>query len=125
MKRNVLLTLVASLALIFTVTVLAKDFSGTFSVTGGSPQRLSTILAANGYTGDGAIMQLDLLTICNPSANANHLYVGQSNVSSTNGYDLAPGVCNTWPPGTRPTDASQVWLLTATTQSEMISLRSR
>jgi|SRR5712671_3309489 len=123
MKRIFLL--VFALALIFTVPVFAKDFSATCSVTGGSPQRLSTILVANGYTGDGAIMQLDLLTICNPSANANHLYVGQSNVSSTNGYDLAPGVCNTWPPGTRFTDASQVYLWTATTQSEMISLRSR
>lgn len=124
MKRHFLI-LFALLAMIFAVSVFAKEFSGSFSVTGGSPQRLSNILVDNGYTGDGATMSLDLLTICNKPGNANHLYFGQSNVSASNGFDLAPGDCYTWPPGTRGTDATQVYLYVSTSEAEMINLRSR
>lgn len=125
MKRFRFLILFAVLATVFCVAALAKDWNTTISVTGGSPQRLANLLVTDGFTGADAIMSMDFIQICNPSAGPNHLRVGQSNVSASKGFDIAPGECNTWPPGSRPTDVNNLYLWVATTQDVGVNLRSR
>ncbi len=119
------LRLVALVILLLAITVFAKDWSRTFSLTGGSPQRLSTVITANGYTGFDAITSLDVLTVCNPTASTVTLYFGQSDVNASNGFPLVAGICYTWPPGTRPSDAQNIFLFKATTENIHVSIRSR
>lgn len=118
MKRLLSLILLLALA----ITVFATEFTVTFSVPAGSPQRLSTLLSNAGYSGT---MTLDALTTCNPDTNAGDLYRGQSNVSATNSLVLHPGDCYTDPPGARPPDATQIYLRVSTTQTATVVLRSR
>lgn len=118
MKRLGSLVLIILLA----ITVFASHYNRTISVTGGSPQRLSSVLSGDGY---GGSFLLDELTICVPSTNTNTLYLGQSNVSSSNGFPLEPGSCYTQRSATTPIDAGAIYLRVSSTESEQFSLRSR
>jgi hypothetical protein len=119
--RLILLVLVLSLtALAFD----ARNFNRTCSVTGGSAQQLSAVLATCGYTGTA---NATWLTIKNPSSAANSLFVGQSDVDGTNGYELEPGTTSSRPSTapTDPIDLSQIYLFTASTQNASFSVRTR
>ncbi len=104
------------------ISVFAAEYTVNVSVTGGSPQRLSTLLNNAGYSGT---MTLDSLTTCNPDTNTVDLYRGQANVNSTNSLVLHPGDCFTDPPGAYAVDASQIYLRTSSTQPATVILRSR
>lgn len=125
MKRirslTALLTII--LALSFVPITLASDFNKTLSVSGGSPRRLSDLLVNGGYT--GVPDQVQWLTICVPSANANTLYLGQSNVSASNGFPLEPGTCNTLPYSTVPITTSRIYLFVATTEDESFQVHGQ
>jgi len=113
----------AFVLLIVTVAYAADQYNRQVSVTGGSPQRLSAVLATAGYAGT---MSLDELELCNPSGAANTLYVGEPDVSSTNGYPVAAGgTCWHQQAADRPIDATKLYLRVATTQNVVVSLRSR
>lgn len=109
------------LTFLLAISVFAMEFNRSVNVPGGAAQRLTGVLTGGGYTGPAT---LDALTICNPDAATNTLYIGQSDVSASNGFPLEAGVCYTWPSGQRPTDAGRIYLFTATSQNAAISLRS-
>ena len=109
------------LTLLLAISIFATDFNRTFNVPGGQARRLSNLLSDGGYSGSNT---LDFLTICNPTGNANTLYVGQSDVSASNGAAILAGDCNTWPAGKQPTQAGQIYLFTATSQNATFILRS-
>lgn len=122
MKKLLTLAIVLALA----ITVFAgTPFNRKISVTGASPQRLSTVLTTAGYA--GATMQMAELEICNPITNAANIYLGQSDVSASNGYPLEPGTCKPQEATTQQDniDAQQIFLFTASTQDVVISLRSK
>ena len=100
------------------------QYNRTISVTGASPQRLSSVLSNAGYTAPDT---LDELTICNPTAAANTLYLGQSDVSAANGFPLLAGDCKTERAvdPARPILAGQIYLFVASTQSVNFSIRSK
>lgn len=109
------------LTLLLAITIFAQEFNRSINVAGGAARKLSTVLSDGGYSG---AMTLDALTICNPDAATNTLYIGQSDVSASNGFALTAGDCYTWPSGQRPTDAGRIYLFAATSQKAEISLRS-
>lgn len=100
----------------------AAEFNRACSVTGGSAQQLSTVLSACGYSG---VVSLDELTLKNPSAAANTLYIGQSDVDATNGYEVEAGGSATRRTGSVPIQSERIYLFVATTQNVMVSLRSK
>jgi hypothetical protein len=103
---------------------LAAEYNRACSVTGGSAQQLSAVLSTCGYTG---VVSLQELSVKDPDDAANDLYVGQSDVSSANGYKLSPGDSKTWRASNQgdAIDATRFYLSVATTQNVMISLRSK
>jgi hypothetical protein len=105
-------------------SVLAAEWNRTFSVTGGSAQRLSVVLSNSGYSGTDLV---DELTICNPAAAANTLYLGQSDVNTSNGVPLEAGDCKTARAvsTSNPINTGQTYLYVATTQSANFSVRSK
>lgn len=119
------------LALVFILLVCSVAFASTHfvkmcSVTGGSGQRLSTVLTTAGYTGSVAVMDLE---ICNPSDATNALYIGSvSTVNASTGAKLVQGQCRHFPGSTVMhdfNDTSKIWLFVATTQNAEIWVRSR
>jgi hypothetical protein len=124
MKRRVLAALALALALLAPPSARAAEFNRACSVTGGSAQQLSTVLSACGYAG---VVSLQELSLKDPDAAANPLYVGQSDVSAANGYELAPGDSKTWRATNQgdAIDAGRLYLYVATTQNVMTSLRSK
>jgi hypothetical protein len=102
----------------------ANEFNETCSVTGGSAQKLSTVLTACGYADYTGLRELSLL---NPDDAANDLYIGRSNVSASHGYKRSPGDSKTWRAAgdADQIQAGQIYLYVATTQNVMISLRSK
>lgn len=111
-------------ALLVTTALGFGQFNRTISVTGGSAQRLSTVLASGGYSSPET---LDELTICNPAGAANTLYLGQSDVDASNGFPLLAGECKTERAVStgNPVQSGQIYLFTATTQSAAFSVRSK
>lgn len=126
MRRRYFLTLALTALVVLCGTAalnaLAGPYNRRISVSGGSPQRLSTVLSGAGYLGT---MALDELTVCVPNANSNTLYIGQSDVSTSNGFALAPGTCFTQRGSTTAIDASSIYIRVVSTESESFSLRSR
>jgi hypothetical protein len=117
-KRHRLIPLVVALVVALTIhiTVLATDFNQSISITGGSAQQLSAVLTGAGYSGPPD--QVQWITICVPSTNANTLYLGGSNVSAANGFPLKPGQCNTLPPSSVPIKTSSIYLFVTSTETE-------
>jgi hypothetical protein len=101
-----------------------SHFNGQLSVKGGSPQRLSALLMGNGYTGQ---MLLEELTICDSDDSSDTLYLGQSNVNSTNGYSLLQGECYTQRAASPQDviDATQIYLFIKVDGKAKIILRSK
>jgi hypothetical protein len=122
--RACLFTLLLAAVMLFVAVASAdsRHFNRTCSVTGGSAQRLSTVLSTCGHTGT---VNATELTIQN-SAAAN-LYVGQSDVDATNGYVLEPGTSSTRRSSNPadPIDTSQIYLFVAVTQNAGFSVRTR
>lgn len=124
------MTLTATVAALLAVALCSipfvahGEFAKRVSIAGGSPApQISAALSTAGYLGGS---QLDELTIKNPSANANSLYLGSSStVTSTTGFELAPGVSITYRSGARAVDASRLYLFTSSTQNAEITLRER
>lgn len=102
----------------------AAEFDRTCSLTGGSAQRLSVVMAACGYVGSFALKEL---TIANPDDAANDIYIGQAGVDSTTGYRRRPGDSKTYHStgGTDVIQAADKYLYVATTQNVMISARAQ
>lgn len=99
------------------------EFAKLISISGGSGQRLSSSMAASGYTGPSL---LDEITICVPNTDANIEYIGfNSTVNASNGFPLNQGDCITYRAAGRAIDSSRIWLWNATSQSVAISLRER
>lgn len=124
MRKTLLAALAAALLFATPLPARAAEFNRSCSVTGASAQQLSTVLSACGYSG---VVSLAELTLRDPDAAANDLYVGQSDVDATNGYKLAPGDSKTWR-ATSPQDvieAGRIYLFVASTQNIHISLRSK
>lgn len=103
---------------------LAPEFSRLVSIPGGTPaQRLSVSLGNAGYTGSSA---MDELTICNPSTNANTMYLGSaSNVNASTGFPLEQGSCISYRAAGRPVEASAYFIYVAATADAAITLRQR
>jgi hypothetical protein len=117
--------LALALALVLTLSALGNTFyNRQCSVTGGSAQQLSAVLTTAGYAGP---LSLQELTIVNPSAAANDLYFGQSDVSTANGVKLSPGDSYTMRATnqTDQIDATRIYLYTASTQNAAVILRSK
>lgn len=110
------------LSLVLTVFALDTEWAGTFTVTGGSSQRLSSMLSVAGYTG---LYNVDSVTWCNPSTNAGNMVFGKQNITMSTGFILTPGQCYTPPSGTRPSDLSAIYFRVLTDQPAMVALRSR
>jgi hypothetical protein len=102
----------------------ARNFNRKCSVTGGSAQQLSAVLATCGYTGTTSATWL---TIKNPSTAANSLFVGQSDVDGSNGYEVEPGASSSRPSTNPadPVDLSQIYLFVSSTQNAYFSVRTR
>lgn len=110
------------LLLFFVVTTFA-EFHRLASVTGGSGQRLTTVLTTAGYTGGDHV---DELILCNPTGSANTLYLGSaSSVNASTGFPIVAGTCERWRAAGRPVDLSTYYLFVATTQGAAISVRQR
>lgn len=127
MRLRILLALALALALAVWPAAPASantSFTRSCSVTGGSAQSLSGVLTACGYAG---VLSLQELSVKDPDAAANSVYVGQSDVSAANGYELAPGDSKTWRATNQGDmiEAGRLYLFVATTQNVMISLRSK
>lgn len=124
MTKRLFAALALALALLAPPRARAAEFNRKCSVTGGSAQQLSAVLSACGYTG---VVSLAELSLKDPEDAANDLYVGQSDVDSTNGYKIAAGDSKTWR-ATNPQDiieASRLYLYVSSTQSVFVSLRSK
>jgi hypothetical protein len=122
--RKLKLTLGLLLIVALCATAFAAEFDKTVSVTGGSGQRLSAVMTANGYNGGLLLKQL---IVCNPAGSANTLYIGNApTVDATTGFPLSAGACINWsaPEGGTGIDSTQKYLYTATTQNEAISARA-
>jgi hypothetical protein len=122
-KTKLTLCLLAA-ACFFALAVRATTWNRTCSVTGGSAQRLSTVLTTCGFAGTLALKEL---TVKNPDAATYDLYVGSSDVDATNGYKLSPGDSKTWRSsgGTDVVEPSQMYLYQTTTESKSFSARAQ
>lgn len=121
-----IITRVLLIMLILAVTVFGRDFSKTFSVSGGSAQQLSTLLVASGYSGPPD--QIHTITICVPDANVNTLYIGQSNVNASNGFPVSPGSCDTvsmTSGSATPIQTSGIYVYIATTENESFQVHGQ
>jgi hypothetical protein len=123
MRKLKLVTLSLFLGLVLVVSVFAAEFDKTVSVTGGSAQRLSTVLVANGWTGP---YQLKELTITNPNTATLTIYVGQSTVV-TDGRPLEPGESITYRSSGSGDgiDSTQKFIYVSSTQNVGISARAQ
>lgn len=124
MRRKTLFALALVAALALGAVAYANSFVRACSVTGGSAQQLSAVMATCGYAGTN---QLQELTVVNPDAAANDLYVGQSDVSAANGLKLAPGVSITFRAASQQdvVDAGRLYLFVSSTQNAHLSARSK
>ena len=105
------------------VVVMAGPYNRKISVTGGSAQKLITVLESATYSGSATASEL---TICVPSSNVNTLYLGQSDVSATNGFPIDPGGCKTERDASgSPIDMTRIYLFVSSTESEVFSVRTR
>lgn len=126
MTKHILRAALA-IALLFAFTpraASAAEFTRSCSVTGGSAQQLSAVLTACGYTG---VVSLQELSVKDPASAANNVYIGQSDVSAANGYELEPGDSKTYRASNQgdQIEAGRIYLFVASTQNVMISLRSK
>jgi hypothetical protein len=123
MRKIKLIPALLALSCCFALAVSAAEFDKTISVSGGSSQRLSTLLTTAGYAGS---YNLRTLTICNPSTSANTLYIGDTSTDTTSGFPVEAGACYTYPPlpSGDAYPATGFWLYTATTQNAGISAHS-
>jgi hypothetical protein len=120
--RRLILSIVLAVLTLAALSVRA-EFIKQVSVTGGSAQRLSTLLVASGYAGPTS---LDELTIKVPDGNSNTLYYGSSSaVNASTGFPLNPGDSKTWRAAGAPIEASSIYLYVATTESEAVDIRER
>jgi hypothetical protein len=109
----------------FALSALASThFARSCPVTGASPQKLSAVLSACGFSGVATMQEL---TIKNPDAAAGTLYVGQSDVSAANGFALAAGDSLTERAASQqdPIPAESIYLFVASTQSAHFVARSK
>lgn len=120
-RRAFLISLLL-LAFIAPTVFSSTEYDRSFQNTGGSAQKILTIVAANGYTGGAQALEL---TACNPAA-AN-LYAGKSDVSASNGFRLLPGECYTWraTSATDFVDLSQKYVFTAADQTVQFTIRGK
>lgn len=121
--RRIILTLILAMAL-GVVADSTTVFNRACSVTGGSAQRMSTVLSTCGYTGNPVLAEY---TILNPSTSTNSVFVGQSDVDATNGYELEPGTTSTRRSfgSSDPIESNRIYLFVATTQNVHFSIRGR
>lgn len=124
MRKMFAALLAAVLLLVMTPHTRAAEFNRSCSVTGGSAQQLSTVLSACGYSGGVSLQEL---TLKDPDAASNDLYVGQSDVDASNGYKIAIGDSKTWRASnqTDVIEATRMYVFVASTQNIHISLRSK
>lgn len=118
MKKLKLIFVFLILAALFSGAVRAAEFNRSCSVTGGSAQRLSTVLTTCGYTGAYSVREL---TITNPDDAANDLYVGRSDVDATNGVKYVPGASR----HRMNSDITQIYLFVSSTQNVYISVSTQ
>lgn len=121
--RRIILTLTLAMML-GVVADSTTVFNRTCSVTGGSAQRMSTVLSTCGYTGNPVLTEY---TILNPSTAANSVFVGQSDVDATNGYEIEPGTTSTrrsFGPSD-PIESNRIYLFVSSTQNVSFSVRGR
>lgn len=124
--KNVLRRALPATALLLALALAAPagEYNRSCPVTGGSAQQLSAVLSACGYSG---VLSLQELSIKDPDSAANSVFVGQSDVSAANGYELQPGDSKTWRASNQgdQIEAGRIYLYVASTQNVMISLRSK
>jgi hypothetical protein len=122
-RLKLTLCLLAALGL-SAVPVPAASLNRACSVTGGSAQRLSTVMTVCGWTGS---YNLTELVITNPDDAANDLYVGESDVSTVNGVRYRPGDSrHRRSTGSGdPIQATAAYLWVSSTQNVFISARSQ
>lgn len=112
--------IVFALMVLAAAIAFAGEYNRRVSVTGASPQRVSTLMNTAGYNGT---MLVDEWTACNSGAAT--VYIGQNNVSASNGFALASGDCKTERKASVGIDLTQKYLYVASTQNVDISLRSQ
>ena len=104
---------------------MAGQFSKRISNTGGSAQRLSTVLAAAGYTDSYIGVELALRV---PTSVAASMFVGGSTVNASTGQEIGSGESYTWnSTGVYGdvVDVAQMYLFTTITQNFDVTFRGK